>query len=52
MADVRRESTFQPPPPPDLWEEFQWSNLTIHSEFKQKVLQYSLAAVTLVCDSQ
>ncbi len=53
---------YSPPPPhdwceertnplPSYWEDFWWSNLTINSEFKQKVLQYWLAAATLICGS-
>jgi hypothetical protein len=50
MGYVRREPTLLPST--NLGEEFWWSSLTINFEFKQKVLQYSLAAVTLLCDSQ
>ncbi len=39
-----------PPPPTGLWEEFWWPNLTISYGLKWNILQYSLAAVTQICD--
>jgi hypothetical protein len=41
QTDMRRKRTF-PPLPTALLEEFRWSDLTINSDCKQKVLQYSL----------
>ncbi len=47
MANVKWGAA-PPPPPTPLWEGFWWSNLTVNTGFKCKVLQSSLDA-TWVC---